>query len=124
MSVDEPVRNANAPEGRGVHYTDLPEAKPGEVLYLEWNTYRRIVGRLLAEGNEGRFVLIKGEEVLGLYDTWKAARTAGLERFLLEPFLVKPVLVEEPPLRVRGVNYPWPTRLSRRRSPVAAPEDL
>jgi hypothetical protein len=110
MSVDDPVHNANAaPEGRGVHYTALPEAKPGEALYLEWNTYRRIVGRLLAEGNEGRFVLIKGEEVLGLYDTREAARAAGLARFLLEPFLVKPLCVEEPPLRVRGVNFPWPS---------------
>src|SRR5437868_3856214 len=41
--------------------TELPEAKPDSPLYHEWNYYRREVGRLLAEGQEGRFVLIKGE---------------------------------------------------------------
>src|SRR5207247_2141193 len=54
---------------KGVHYTELPEAKPGQALAEEWNTYRREVGRWLAEGLEGRHVLIKGEEILGIYDT-------------------------------------------------------
>src|SRR5690242_610071 len=29
---------------RGVHYTELPEAKPESPLAAEWNTYRREVG--------------------------------------------------------------------------------
>ena len=36
-----------------IHYTQLAEARPGDDFYLEWNTYRREVGRLLAEGHEG-----------------------------------------------------------------------
>ena len=94
---------------KGIHYTELPAAKPDDVLGREWNTYRREVGRLLSEGHAGRFVLIKGEEILGLYDTWDAARQVGLRRFLMQPFLVHEVRAEEPYLRIRGVNLPWRT---------------
>ena len=38
---------------RGVHCTELPEAKPGEPLAEEWNTYRRQVSGWLAEGRDG-----------------------------------------------------------------------
>lgn len=91
----------------GVHYTELTEAKPGEVLCSEWNTYRRQIGRLLAEGHEGRYALIKGEEIIGLFDTWEAAREGGLRRYLLEPFFVHAIRAEEPYLRLRGINLPW-----------------
>jgi hypothetical protein len=94
---------------RGVHYTELPEAKPGEPLAAEWNTYRREVGRWLAEGLEGRHVLIKGTEILGIYDTDEEAREVGLQRYLLQPFFVHPIRSEEPYVRIRGINYPWPT---------------
>ena len=92
---------------KGIHFTELPEAKPGDVLACEWNTYRREVGRLLSEGQAGRFVLIKGQEILGLYDTWDAAREIGMQRFLMQPFLVHAIRVEEPYLRIRGVNLLW-----------------
>jgi len=94
---------------RGVHYTELPEAKPGEPLAEEWNTYRREVGRWLAEGLEGRHVLIKGTEILGIYDTSEEARKVGLQRYLLQPFFVHPIRPEEPYLRIRGINHPWPS---------------
>jgi hypothetical protein len=90
-----------------VHYTELPEAKEAEPLAQEWNTYRREIGRLLAENQEGRFILIKGQEIIGVYDTWAAARETGLHRFLLDPFLVQPIRTEEPYLRIRGINLPW-----------------
>ena len=41
-----------------IPHTELPAAKPCEELATEWNTYRREVGRLLAEGQDGKFVLI------------------------------------------------------------------
>lgn len=90
-----------------VHHTELPEAKPDTDPYLEWNTYRQEVGRLLAEGHAGQFVLIKGREIQGFYESWDAARNEGLRRYVLQPFLVKQVLAEEPVLRVRGYNLPW-----------------
>jgi hypothetical protein len=95
--------------GGFIPYTQLPEVKSGEALAAESNTYRREVGRLLAEGQEGRHVLIKGETILGIYDTWKAARKEGLKRFRNEPFLARPILAQEPLLRVRGSTLPCPS---------------
>jgi hypothetical protein len=89
-----------------VHCTELPDLVPGGVFQEEWDTYRREVGRLLAEGHEGRFVLIKGRHVLDVYDTWDSARVAGLRMDLTESFFVKQVLVREPVLRVRGYGLP------------------
>jgi hypothetical protein len=94
---------------RGVHYTELPEAKPGNPLAAEWNTYRREIARWLGEGLEGRHVLIKDTEILGIFDTDEAARSEGLKRFLLQPFLMHPIRTEEPYVRIRGINFPWPT---------------
>ena len=94
---------------KGIHYTELPEARPEDVLGREWNAYRREVGRLLSEGQAGRFVLIKGEEILAFYDTWDAAREVGLRRFLMQPFFVHAIRVEEPYVRIRGVNLRWRT---------------
>jgi hypothetical protein len=93
---------------RGVHYTELPKAKPGEPMAEEWNTYRREVGRWLAEGLEGRHVLIKGTEIVGIYASSEEAEEAGLKRYLLQPFLVHPIRAEGHFLRIRGINYPWP----------------
>jgi len=108
-ALERHCQNPPSPAERpkGIHYTELPEGKPGGVLANEWNTYRREVGRLLSEGQTGRFVLIKDEEIIGLYDTWDAAREVGLQRFLMQPFLVHEIRAEEPYLRIRGVNLPW-----------------
>lgn len=100
---DQPLPRAEPPT---IHYTELPEARPGDVLFHEWNTYRREVGRLVAEGHERRFVLIKDDTIVGVYDTWDAARAEGLERYLLNPFFVKQILSREPLLRVRGYSMP------------------
>ena len=89
---------------RTIHYTQLPEAKPGDVLFLEWNAYRREVGRWLAEGHEGKWVLIKGETVLGLYDTNDAALSEGHKRYFRESFLVHQIQADEPVYRLRGYN--------------------
>jgi hypothetical protein len=91
---------------RGVHYTELPEAKPESLLATEWNTYRREVGRWLAEGLEGRHVLIKGESIIGIYATDEEARAVGYQRYLLQSFFVHEIRTEEPYLRIRGINYP------------------
>jgi hypothetical protein len=89
-----------------VHFTELPEAKPDSPLYREWNTYRREVGRLLAEGGEGRHVLIEDERIIGLWDTHDAAMTAGYQLFSGQPFLVHEVQERERVLCC-VTNYPW-----------------
>src|SRR5438105_4512709 len=45
---------------------DLP---PGSALETEWRTFKRELPRLLEEGHEGEWVLIKENQVLG---TWQA----------------------------------------------------
>ncbi len=57
--------------------------------------------RLLAEGHEGRFVLIKGEEVVGVWDTRREAVDAGWARFGLVPIMVHQIRTYEPVLRQR-----------------------
>jgi hypothetical protein len=91
-----------------IPHTDLPEASADDLLCEEWNTYRREAARLLAESCEGKFVLIKGDQVVSLHDTWDVARQAGLRLYLLEPFLVHEVRSEEPILRLSGYTLPCP----------------
>jgi hypothetical protein len=98
-----------APLPAGIPWMDLAPAAPGDVFFHEWNTYCREIGRLLAEGNEGRHVLIKADEIIGIYESWDAAREAGLRRYLLEPFFVHPIRPVEPYVRLRGVNTPCPS---------------
>jgi hypothetical protein len=88
------------------HYTELAEALPDDVFFHEWNTYRREVGRLLSQGSEGKFVLIKGQTVIGLFDHQDLALAEGNRRFPCQTFLVHQVQETEPVVRVRGYNLP------------------
>jgi hypothetical protein len=57
----------------------------------EIKTYRRELPRLLAEGQEGRVALIKGDEVVSIWDTFDDAYQAGRERFGLDVFIAQPI---------------------------------
>jgi hypothetical protein len=83
----DPARPAPLPAAM-VHFTELVPASADNPLSREWNTYRREVARLLAQGGEGRHVLIKDEQVIGVCETHDAAMTAGYQRFPGQPFLV------------------------------------
>ena len=86
-----------------IHFSELPPSKPGEALAEEWETYRREVGRLLAEGNEGRFILIKGGQIIGIWDTRAEAFAAADQRFPLQPILVHQIQERERIYRI-GFN--------------------
>ena len=60
-----------------------------EVLDQEIETYRQNLPSLLLE--EGKFVLIHGGELVGIFDTYQDALTAGYEKFGVRPFLVKQI---------------------------------
>ena len=79
-----------------IHYTELSADKPDSPLYHEWETYRREVGRLLAEGNEHRWVLIKGEQVVGHWNTRDKAILIGYCKFPNQAFLVHQIREREP----------------------------
>src|SRR5258708_20332963 len=56
-------------------------------LEIELATYRAMLPVLKAD--EGKFVLIRGEEIAGTFNSWEEAVRYGYERFKLDPFLVK-----------------------------------
>jgi len=68
-------------EPAAIPHTELAEAKPDDVFFHEWNTYRKEVGSLLAEGHEGRFILIKKDAIVGIFDYEETALAEGAERF-------------------------------------------
>lgn len=78
---------------------DLPDLPEGSRFADEWRAYKREVLRLLAEGHAGRYVLVKGDQVLSVWDTLRDARQAGYERFGMEPFLVREIQFTERPPR-------------------------
>ena len=71
--------------------TALPPTSDLRALRREIITYRRLLPQLLAEGHEGRFVLIKGEDVLGIWDNFEDAQQAGALQFGFGPFLAQPI---------------------------------
>lgn len=62
-------------------------------LEKEIETYNRILPQLLPK--QGKFVLIKGNDQIGIFDTYQDALTAGYKQFQLEPFLVKQISAAE-----------------------------
>jgi hypothetical protein len=79
-----------------IHFSELPPSQPGSVLFREWETYRREVGRLLAEGHEGKYLLIKGETIVGLWNSLGEAEHVASERYLLQPVLIHQIRTHEP----------------------------
>jgi hypothetical protein len=79
-----PVTNPPPPSAPSSGAAEFP-------LQPELNTYRRELSQLLQAGQAGRYVLIKGNQVVGLWDDQAGALEAGTERFGLEPFAVKQV---------------------------------
>ena len=58
-------------------------------LETELATYHAKLPELKAD--EGKFVLIHGSEVAGIFTSWDDALKIGYEKFKLDPFLVKEI---------------------------------
>lgn len=58
-------------------------------LEKEIETYKNKLPEL--KGQEGKFVLIKGETVAGVFTSYEDAVKEGYEKFKLEPFLVRKI---------------------------------
>ena len=61
-----------------------------ERLASELATYESHKEELVSQ-HEGRYVLIHGTEIAGVWDTYKDALESGYQKFKLEPFLVKQI---------------------------------
>jgi len=66
-------------------------------LDRELQTFRANLASLLVD-HEGKFVLIHGDQVAGVFDTWQQGIAEGYRRFDLEPFLVKRIAAAEKPI--------------------------
>ncbi len=64
------------------------------VFDAERKTYRAHLPELLASG--GEFVLIRGENVAGTFNTYEDALEAGYAKYGPAPFLVKRINTAEP----------------------------
>jgi len=62
-------------------------------LEREVKTYKDKLPELQA--NEGKFVLICGDEVVGIFDSYQDALSAGYDRCGINPFLVKQISTVE-----------------------------
>ena len=58
-------------------------------LEKELETYKRRLSELL--GDEGKYVLIHGDDIIDVYGTYEDAIKEGYSRFKLSPFLVKQI---------------------------------
>jgi hypothetical protein len=84
------------------------ETNHTHVLETELQTYRDKLPELKEE--EGKFVLIKGKEVVGVFRAYEDAVKAGYEAFKLEPFLVKQIrAIEQVQVVTRLLNLPCHT---------------
>ncbi len=87
------------PERPTIHYTELPEDKSGDSPARDWNFYRREIARLLAQGHEGKWVLIKNEKIIGMWNTKEEADRVRLQDYLLQDVLIHEIRTREPLLR-------------------------
>lgn len=73
--------------------TALPFTLPDPLkpLACEIATYFRELPRLIADGEDGRVALIKGDDIVSVWDTRHDALQAGFERFGQAGFAAQPI---------------------------------
>jgi hypothetical protein len=98
--MNQETNQTGDPEAKPLH----PATKALLLLKREINTYRRELPRLLAEGEEGRFVLVKGDQVIAVWDTFDDAYEAGRLLYGLDVFLAQPI-------NPRDLTYVFPKEL-------------
>jgi hypothetical protein len=91
-----------------IHYTEGADLATNSPIYRESQALRRALPRLLAEGHEGRFALVKGDDILEVFATLEEAARVGYEKFGNEAFLVQPIREWEELIRLPW--YCWPCR--------------
>ena len=96
MTSKAPAKDAaQASVAPSIHIT--ASGREGLKLYeREIATYLRELPRLLAEGQARQHVLIKGDEIVGVWEAPADAIQAGCERFGLEPIFVKTIDPRDP----------------------------
>ena len=61
----------------------------------------------------GKVALVKGKELIGIYDTEDEALAEGARRYQLQPFLVRRIVLDQPdvtvPALTLGILYAYST---------------
>jgi hypothetical protein len=92
MDANELVRAVHeAAVVGGILVDQMPDPPADQPFAEEWKTFKREVYRLMCAGNKGRFALIKGQQVISVWDTQNDAIQAGREHFGQQPFFVQEV---------------------------------
>lgn len=79
-------------------------------LEKELETLRRELPNLLANGGEGKFVVVFEDRIVGIYTSYEDALAIGYEKCGLKPFLVKKIqAVEQVQYFSRDLAFPCPT---------------
>ena len=74
-------------------------------LEQEIETYNKELSRLIAD--EGKYVVICGTDVIGIYGTYEDALNLGYEKCGVKPFLVKKIqAVEQVQFFTRELDIP------------------
>jgi hypothetical protein len=83
---------------------DIPDGEPGAE---EWKAFKREVGRLIKDGQAGKFAVFKGDRLVGVWDSPGEAVLVNFERFGDEPFLLQEIQLYVRPMRW-GYRQPCP----------------
>jgi hypothetical protein len=91
MATDTTTGPAIGPTIPVEHMPEKMKARAPEI-----NTYMRAAPQLLREGNDGKYVLINGDQLFGIWDTFGDALQAGYDRFGLDgPFMAQRISSRE-----------------------------
>lgn len=83
----------------GMMIDAVPDIPDGQPFCAEWRAFKREVVRLVNEGQAGRFALLKGDRLIGVWTTLHDAVLAGRQQFGAEPFLVQEIQLYLRPMR-------------------------
>src|SRR5205809_1077338 len=75
----------------GIRIDEVPDIPEAEPFAEEWKTFKREVFRLVNDGEIGKFAVLKGEQLVGVWDTLSDAELAGRRQFGDAPFLVQEI---------------------------------
>jgi hypothetical protein len=84
----------------------LPPGWETGPLAEELKTYQAHQADLLRQ-SPGKFVLVKGREIVGLYDREDEAFSEAYRRFRLSGFMIKQILEHEKVYTIGGSSFEW-----------------
>ena len=95
-----------------IHHTELTEDHSNDPAAAGYNVFVREVGRLIAEGHEGKWVVIAEERLIGVYETRQEAHGAIIDGKFPWPAILRQIRT-----RIPVPEYPLIGRFACRNSP-------